>query len=188
MEAYGNNSVVKVLGKFHVFLRWKGRVYRQLFYVTDANNSPNLLSRDGCYTLGVIKPCYSVESMRNFSKFQAIPEVTPTQPTVSLEKTKLQGDSFNHCGNEGIEMVKQTDPKKPSIEKDELQGAPLMKARVLDVYSDIFTGIGKFTRRTLQVPAQTKCKTCKTCTNEGSNSSAGHFPKGNQEFGMTWNS
>ena len=33
---------------------------------------------------------------------------------------------------------------KHSIKKDELQGAPLMKVRVLDVYSDIFTGIGKF--------------------------------------------
>ena len=66
MEVYGNNSAVEVLGKFHAFLRWKGRVYRQLCYVTNANNSPNLLSRDGCYILGVIKPCYSVESMRKF--------------------------------------------------------------------------------------------------------------------------
>ena len=45
MEAYGNNTSVEVLGRFHTFLRWKGKVYRQLFYVTNANNSPNLLSR-----------------------------------------------------------------------------------------------------------------------------------------------
>ena len=38
MEAYGNNMAVTVLGKFHAFLRWKGQVYRQLFYVTNANN------------------------------------------------------------------------------------------------------------------------------------------------------
>ena len=47
MEAYGN-STVDVLGKFYVFLRWKGRIYRQLFFVTTAKASPNLLSRDGC--------------------------------------------------------------------------------------------------------------------------------------------
>ena len=41
-------------------------------------------------------------------------------------------------------MDKWTDFKNISIKKDELQGAPLMKQRVLDVYSDIFTGIGKF--------------------------------------------
>ena len=62
MEAYGN-SAVEVLGKFHEFLRWKECVYRQLFYVTNANDLPNFLSQDGCYTLGVIRPCYSVETM-----------------------------------------------------------------------------------------------------------------------------
>ena len=60
MENYGN-SAVKVLGMFHAFLRWKDRVYRQLFYITDCDRSPNLLSRDACYTLGVLKPCYMVE-------------------------------------------------------------------------------------------------------------------------------
>ena len=75
MEAYGNNTAVTVLGKFHAFLRWKSHVYRQLFYVTNANSSPNLLSRDGCYTLGVLKPCYSVENTQNSSKFQGITQV-----------------------------------------------------------------------------------------------------------------
>ena len=60
MENYGN-SAVKVLGMFHAFLRWKDRVYRQLFYMTDCDRSPNLLSRDACYILGVLKPCYTVE-------------------------------------------------------------------------------------------------------------------------------
>ena len=45
MEAYGNNTEFQVLGKFHAFLRWKGHVYRQLFYTTNANASPNLLSK-----------------------------------------------------------------------------------------------------------------------------------------------
>ena len=47
MENYGN-SAVKVLGMFHAFLRWKDKVHRQLFYVTDCDRSPNLLSRDAC--------------------------------------------------------------------------------------------------------------------------------------------
>ena len=55
MEHYGNTAV-KVLGMFHAFLRWKDKVYRQLFYVTDCDRSPNLLSRDACYIL-VLKPC-----------------------------------------------------------------------------------------------------------------------------------
>ena len=89
MEAYGNNSAVEVLGKFHAFLRWKGKVYRQLFYVTNANNSPNLLSTDACYTLGVIKPCYSVETDSSSSSFQGIPQVTPIQPSKQLGPNQI---------------------------------------------------------------------------------------------------
>ena len=35
MENYGNTAV-KVLGMFHAFLRWKDKVYRQLFYMKDS--------------------------------------------------------------------------------------------------------------------------------------------------------
>ena len=60
MENYGNTAV-KVLGRFHAFLGWKDKVYKQCFYVTNCDRSPTLLSRDACYTLGVLKPCYAVE-------------------------------------------------------------------------------------------------------------------------------
>ena len=139
MEAYGNNVSVEVLGRFHTFLRWKGKVYRQLFYVTNVNNSPDLLLRDGCYILGVIKPCYSVESTGNSSKFQGNPEAEPTQPATTSEKAKLHGGSSVHCRNEETKMVKWTDSKKNSIKLDETQGAPLTKQTVLDVYSDVST-------------------------------------------------
>ena len=65
MENYGNTAV-KVLGMFHAFLRWKDKVYEQLFYVTDCDRSPNLLSRNACYILGVLKPCYTVENSSQF--------------------------------------------------------------------------------------------------------------------------
>ena len=76
-------------------------MYKQLFYVTSANNSPNLLLSDGCYTLSVIKPCYSVELTVNSSKFQGNPEMVPTQLTVALEKAKL------HVGSSIIVEMKK---------------------------------------------------------------------------------
>ena len=120
MEAYGNNTAVTMLEKFHAFLRWKGHVYRQLFYVTNVNTSPNLLSRDSCYTLGVLKPCYSVETTENSSKFQGNTKATPTQPTTHLDIAKMQGDSFLHCQNEGTGMKKCSHSPKWSIKKDQL--------------------------------------------------------------------
>ena len=61
METHGS-SRIEVLGKFYAFLRWKGKIYRQPFFMTTANTSPNLLSRDACYTLGVVRPCCAVEA------------------------------------------------------------------------------------------------------------------------------
>ena len=66
MENYGN-SAVKVLGMFHAFLKWKDNMYSQLFYVTNCDRLPNLLSCDACYTLGVFKPCYTVEKQLGVS-------------------------------------------------------------------------------------------------------------------------
>ena len=87
MENYGNTAV-KVLGMFHAFLRWKDRVYKQLFYVTDCDRSPNLLSRDACCTFGVLKPCYTVENS--------------TDCTHASNKDDLVAKSFLHQKMEGI--------------------------------------------------------------------------------------
>ena len=63
---------------------------------------------------------------------------------------------------------------KRSISKEQLQGGPLTKQDILDVYVDIFTGIGKFPG--LPYKFQLKCKnlldmhlgkcqyTCKKCS------------------------
>ena len=137
MENYGNTAV-KVLGMFHAFLRWKDKVYKQSFYVTDCDRSPNLLSRDACYTLGILKPCYTVENSTNF-----------THSTVSSRKdASNKGDvvakSFLHQKMNGSEVKLSNCSNKWSINKSQLQCDPLTKQDILDVYSDVFTRIGKF--------------------------------------------
>ena len=125
MENYGNLTV-KMLGMFHAFLRWKDRVYRQLFYVTDCDRSPHLLSRDACYTLGVLKPCYTVER-------------APGAQQHLVPKTSL------HQKIKGSDGKLSNDSRKQSIiSQSQLKDCPLMKQDILHVYSDVFTGIGKF--------------------------------------------
>ena len=121
MENYGN-STVKVLGMFHAFLRWKERVYKQLFYMTDCDRSPNLLSRDACYTLGVLKPCYTVERA---------PGAKPRMPPKPL-----------HHQSDGRKPSDGS--RKQSISQNQLKDWPLTKQDILHVYSDVFTRIGKF--------------------------------------------
>ena len=135
MEVYGN-STVDVLGKFFAFHRWKGKIYRQLFFVTIANASPNLLSRDGCYTLGVLKPCYSVETWKTS-------KISSTQPTTDLEQHQMHGRSFQHWSDEGTGLEKQSNSTQQSFHKDQLQGISLKKQDILRVYSVETTGIKK---------------------------------------------
>ena len=120
----------KVLGKFHAFLRWKDKVYKQLFYVTDCDRSPNLLSRDACYTLGVLKPCYTVEH--------------PCTSIHASNRDDFPAKSFLHQKMNGTERKLSNNSIKHSVSKRQLQGSPLTKQDILEAYADVFTGIGKF--------------------------------------------
>ena len=132
MENYGNTAV-KVLRMFHAFLRWKDKVYKQLFYITDCDRSPNLLSRDACYTLGVLKPCYTVENSTG-----------STDSTHASNKDDLVAKLFLHQKMKESERKLSNCSNKCSISERQLQGSPLKKQEILGIYSDVFTGIGKF--------------------------------------------
>ena len=143
MENYGN-SAVKVLGMFHAFLRWKDKVYRQLFYITNCDRLPNLLSCDACYTLGVLKPCYTVEKQLGFSESSTDSTQSQVTPIHASKSATKVGTSFLHQKMKGTERKLSNNSTKCSITKEQLQGGPLTKQDVLDVYADVFTGIGKF--------------------------------------------
>ena len=59
LENYGN-SPVSLIGKFRAFIKWKGKVFHQEFYVTNANSLPNLLSRDAPFRMEVSQTCFTV--------------------------------------------------------------------------------------------------------------------------------
>ena len=89
MENYSSSRIV-VVGKFFAFVRWKGKIYSQPFFVTTANTSPNLLSRDACYALGVVKPCYAV--VAETSNLQAdLQDVADLQKNLQRQRN-LQGN------------------------------------------------------------------------------------------------
>ena len=90
-----------------------------------------MLSRDACYILGVLKPCYTVENS--------------SSPTVNASKKgDVVAKSFLHQKINGSEEKLSNNSNKWSTNKSQLQGGPLTKQDILDVYSDVFTRIGKF--------------------------------------------
>ena len=70
--------------------------------------------------------------------------MTPTQPTVNSDNTKMHVDLSHHCRNGGSAKEKPSHSNKQLLTKEQLQGMPLMKQDILEAYSDVFTRIGKF--------------------------------------------
>ena len=89
-------------------------------------------------TLGVLKPCYTVENSTNSTD-----SIVSSRKHAS-NKGDVAADSFLHQKMNGSEGKLSNNSNKCSILEKQLQGGPLTKQDILDVYSDVFTRIGKF--------------------------------------------
>ena len=112
MENYVNTAV-NMLGMFHAFLRWKDKVYKQLFYITDCDRLPNLLSRDACYMLGVLKPCYTVENSTDST-------VSPVTHSHESNRDDFPAKSFLHHKMNGSEKKLSNNSNKCTTFKGQL--------------------------------------------------------------------
>ena len=124
-----DKRLIKPIGSFRCFLRWKGHKYRVKFEVMGIE-TPNLLSRETTFLMGILKKCLSVETAPNKPNDQisslsvsghSVPstEAAPDAPDTSTEGV------FSHS--------------VPSTED-----LPLTQDKVESTYADVFQGLGKF--------------------------------------------
>ena len=84
-----DKRLIKPIGSFRCFLRWKGHKYRVKFEVMGIE-TPNLLSRETTFLMGILKKCLSVETAPN-NQISSLPvsghSVLPTEadPLTSTE-------------------------------------------------------------------------------------------------------
>ena len=64
-----DKRLIKPIGSFRCFLRWKGHKYRVKFEVMGIE-TPNLLSRETTFLMGILKKCLSVEKTQNEPSYQ----------------------------------------------------------------------------------------------------------------------
>ena len=90
-----DKRLIKPIGSFRCFLRWKGHKYRVKFEVMGIE-TPNLLSRETTFLMGILKKCLSVETVPNKPNNQisslpvsghSVPstEAAPDAPVTSTE-------------------------------------------------------------------------------------------------------
>ena len=84
-----DKRLIKPIGSFRCFLRWKGHKYRVKFEVMGID-TPNLLSRETTFLMGILKKCLSVEKTPN-NQISSIPvsghsvPLTEEDPLTSTE-------------------------------------------------------------------------------------------------------
>ena len=74
-----DKRLIKPIGSFRCFLRWKGHKYRVKFEVMGIDTQ-NLLSRETTFLMGILKKCLSVEK-------------TPKEPNNQISSTPVSGHS-----------------------------------------------------------------------------------------------
>ena len=81
-----DKRLIKPIGSFRCFLRWKGHKYRVKFEVMGIE-TPNLLSRETTFLMGILKKCLSVE------KTQIEPNNQISSPVSSRSFSSAHGSS-----------------------------------------------------------------------------------------------
>ena len=98
-----DKRLIKPIGSFRCFLRWKGHKYRVKFEVMGIE-IPNLLSRETTFLMGILKKCLSVEQTQNEpnNQISSLPvsghpvlptEAAPVPPTEAAPVPLTEGAS-----------------------------------------------------------------------------------------------
>ena len=79
-----DKRLIKPIGSFRCFLRWKGHKYRVKFEVMGIE-TPNLLSRETTFLMEILKKCLTIEKSPNEPNNQISPTSVSEQPVPSME-------------------------------------------------------------------------------------------------------
>ena len=90
-----DKRLIKPIGSFRCFLRWKGHKYRVKFEVMGID-TPNLLSRETTFLMGILKKCLSVEK-------------TPNEPNNQISSIPVSGHSVPLTEEDPL-MPAESDP------------------------------------------------------------------------------
>ena len=110
-----DKRLIKPIGSFRCFLRWKGHKYRVKFEVMGID-TPNLLSRETTFLMGILKKCLSVEKTPNEpnNQISSIPvsghsvppmeedPLTSTEGVSSHSVPQVEGDGDSLTSTEGV--------------------------------------------------------------------------------------
>ena len=167
-----DKRLIKPIGSFRCFLRWKGHKYRVKIEVMGID-TPNLLSRETTFLMGILKKCLSVEKAPNEPNDQVsstsvsgpapvlltedpapVPSTegpapvltTETAPATPIPSTEGRSQMNWASITNTAESPKSTPNRVSGSNNHSLSvtDLPLTQEKVESTYADVFQGLGKF--------------------------------------------
>ena len=113
--------LIKPIGSFRCFLRWKSHKYRVKFEVMGIV-TPNLLSRETTFLMGILKKCLSVEKTQNepSNQISSLPVPGHSVPPTEADPLASTEGVFSHSvtSTEGVfghsVLPTEADPLAPA--------------------------------------------------------------------------
>ena len=155
-----DKRLIRPIVSFRCFLRWKGHKYRVKFEVMGID-TPNLLSRETTFLMGILKKCLSVEKAPNEPNDQTSSSVSGHSVLLMEEDPLMSTEGvFSHSvpstedrSQMNCASISNT-AETPDSSSDRVVGSnnpslsiadlPLTQEKVESTYADVFQGLGKF--------------------------------------------
>ena len=122
-----DSSYIQPMGKFKAFLHWKGKRYRVDIEVMDSNTTPNVLSRESSFCMGILKPCFV---LKKFTRKEDTPSTTTATPSRTTDKS--------HPWQQPRSPLPYNINGKVNLKK------PLMEQFIKSEFAEVFNGLGRF--------------------------------------------
>ena len=120
-----DSSYIQPMGKFKAFLRWKGMRYRVDIQVMDSTTTPNVLSRESTFCMGILKPCFV---LKKFIRKKDTPSTTTDTPSRTRDKS--------HPWQQPRSPLPYNINGKVNLKK------PLMEQFIKSEFAEVFDGLG----------------------------------------------
>ena len=143
-----DKRLIKLIGSFRCFLRWKGYKYRVKFEVMGID-TPNLLSRETTFLMGILKKCLSVEKAPNEPNNQVSSASVSGHSVLLTEEdplTSMEG-VFSHSvtSTEGVfdhsVLLMEEDPLTSTEDRSQMNCASISNtAKSPESSSDLVVG------------------------------------------------
>ena len=129
-------SYIQPMGKFKAFLHWKGKRYRVDIEVMDSNTTPNVLSRESTFCMGILKSCFMLKKSTGKEDSPSTTMDTPSTTTDTPSRTMDKNNPW---------QPKQ--PRSPlpyNINGKVNLKKPLTEQFIKSEFTEVFDGLGQF--------------------------------------------